>query len=60
MKHLTDYLHKNSIISEEHFGFRASDSAIDQLLLTYNDITKMIDDGRVVDLMVFDSTKHSI
>ena len=57
MKHLTDYLDINSIISEDQFWFRASHSTVDQLLLTYNDITKLIDDSRIVDLAFFDFTK---
>ena len=57
VKHLTDYLDINSIISEEQFGFRASHSTVDQLILTYNDITRMLDDGRIVDLVFFDFTK---
>ena len=56
-KHITEYLNINSIISDQQFGFRESHSTVDQLILTYNDITSMIDEGRIVDLIFFDFSK---
>ena len=56
-KHITEYLNINSIISDQQFGFRESHSTVDQLILTYNDITGMIDEGRIVDLIFFDFSK---
>ena len=57
MTHLSDNLDLNSKISEEQFGFRAPYSTIDQIVPTYNDITKMIEYGRTVDHVFFDFTK---
>ena len=39
------------------FGFRSGRSTTDQLLLVYNDISKWVDDGNVVDLILFDFSK---
>ena len=55
--HLYAYLENNSLISSEQFGFRAGHSTVEQLLLTYDDITKMVDSGKTVDLMFFDYSK---
>ena len=57
VKHLSNYLEENSIISELQFGFRAAHSTVDQLIVTYNDITSMIDQGNTVDLVFFDFSK---
>ena len=51
VKHLTEYLDIYSIIFKEQLGFRASNSTVDQLMLTYNEIKKMLVDGRIVDLV---------
>ena len=56
VKHLTDYLDINSLVTDEQFSFRASHSVVYHLILTYNDITNMIDDGRIVDFVFFDFT----
>ena len=57
VKHITDYLESNSLISPHQFGFRSGHSTTDQLLLTYNDLTRAIDEGRTVDLVFFDYSK---
>ena len=51
------YLDSNSILSEHQFGFRSSHSTSDQLIITYDDITKYIDQGLTVDLVFFDYSK---
>ena len=57
VKHITNYLESNDLISPHQFGFRSGHSTTDQLLLTYNDLTKAIDEGRTVDLIFFDFSK---
>ena len=57
VKHLMQYLDSNSILSEHQFGFRSSHSTSDQLIITYDDITKYIDQGLTVDLVFFDYSK---
>ena len=54
---LTGYLEENSILSDHQFGFRAGRSTQDQLLLVYDDVTKWLDDGCVIDLILFDFAK---
>ena len=55
--HLNNYLTVNSLISNYQFGFRAGHSTLDQLLLTYNDISLSMDEGKAVDLVFFDYSK---
>ena len=55
--HLMDYLQENHILSDHQYGFRAKFSTVDQLISTYNDVTGMVDQGRVVDLVFFDYSK---
>ena len=57
VKHITDYLDLNNLISQSQFGFRSGRSATDQLVLTYNDISISIDQGKTVDLIFFDFSK---
>ena len=54
---LWEYLEANSLLSNQQFGFRRGCSTIDQLILTYNDITSRLDMGEVVDLIFFDYAK---
>ena len=56
-EHLTTYLESNSILSPDQFGFRASRSTSDQLLLVYDYVSKHMDDGGVVDVILFDFSK---
>ena len=51
------FLNENAIISDKQFGFRAKHSTIDQLLLSYNDVTSFLDAGGVADLIFFDFSK---
>ena len=54
---LQSYLEENTLLSAHQFGFRAGHSVEDQLLLTYNDITSWLDEGYMVDLILFDFSK---
>ena len=54
---LTAYLEDNNILTEHQFGFRSGRSTLDQLLLVYDDVSKCLDDGSVVDLIMFDFAK---
>ena len=55
--HLISYLQDNNILTPHQYGFRAKFSTIDQLISTYEDVTEMVDRGRVVDLIFFDYSK---
>ena len=50
MGHLMQYINVIHIISDEQHEFRPARSTFDQLLVSYDDhdITKMVDDGKVV------------
>lgn len=56
-KHIYTYLDDHSILSDHQFGFRSGRSTIDQLLLVYEDVSKYVDDGRSVDVVLFDYSK---
>ena len=53
MKHLES----KSILSEVQFSFRACHSCEAQLLLTINDMTKMINNKLQVDMAILDFSK---
>ena len=57
VRELNSFLQVNHILSEHQFGFRPGRSTEDQLLLTYNDISKGLDAGHLVDLVLFDFSK---
>ena len=57
VQHLNHYLEVNQILVDEQFGFRKKHSTVDQLILTYNDITSTVNRGLTVDLVFFDYTK---
>ena len=57
VKSVTDFLESNMILSEHQYGFRAGRSTMDQLLLVYNDISQWLDEGSMVDLILFDFSK---
>ena len=56
-REIHQFLEANEVLSDEQFGFRPGRSTDDQLLLTYNDITKSLDGGLVSDLILFDFSK---
>ena len=50
------YLEDNNTLNEQ-FGFRAGRPTMDQLLLVYNDVSRYVDSGSVVNLIRFDFSK---
>ena len=56
-REIHQFLEANEVLSDEQFGFRPGRSTDDQLLLTYNDVTKSLDGGLVSDLILFDFSK---
>ena len=57
VKHIYAYLEENNILSQQQFGFRSGHSTVEQLILTYNEITYLVDQGKTVDLLFFDYSK---
>ena len=57
VKFLFAHIEGNSLLSEKQFGFRSRHSTIDNLILTYNDVTTSVDQCKVVDLIFFDFKK---
>ena len=55
--HLTTYLESNQLLSPHQFGFRSSRSTMDQLLLVYDNVSKYMDEGKIVDVILFDFSK---
>lgn len=56
-KGLYSFFSENNILTEEQYGFRPGRSTEDQLLLTYDEITRGLDAGHPVDLVMFDFCK---
>lgn len=54
---LQKYLELHSIISPHQFGFRAGHTTTDQLTMVYDDVSKRVDLGSVVDMIFFDFSK---
>ena len=54
---LTEYLEANTLLSNMQFGFRKGRSTEDQLLLTYDSISRLVDVGEMVDLVLLDFSK---
>ena len=54
---LTKYLESNDILSPHQYGFRSSRSTEDQLLLTYDDVWRWIDEGYVANVVMIDLSK---
>ena len=57
MLHLNSYLQANSLLIDEQFGFRTGRSTADQFILSYNDISLSLDQGKFVDLIILDYSK---
>ena len=51
------HLDLNNILYDSQFGFRPGRSVLDQLIITYDYITRCYDLGNVVDLVLFDFRK---
>ena len=56
--HLMEYLEDKFLISDKQFDFRSAHCTSDQLLLTYNDISHSIDNGRITDFVFLTTLKH--
>ena len=56
-QHLLEYLESNNILSPNQFGFRSGRGTEDQLLIAYNDVTKLVDSGRSVTMAFLDFSK---
>ena len=54
---INEYLDHNHILSEQQFGFRSGRSVQDQLLITYEFVTREYDQGKIIDLVLFDFKK---
>ena len=54
---LYSFLTHNDLLTNDQFGFRPGRSTEDQLLLTYNDVSTWLDEGSLVDLVLFDFSK---
>ena len=48
---------RHSILSEHQFGFRSGRSTIGQLLLVYEEVSQLVDDGKLVNVILFDYSK---
>ena len=57
VQHLMNFLNDNDILNVKQYGFRANHSTVDQLICTYNDISRMVDGWQIVDLIFFDFSK---
>ena len=55
--HLMEFLNGENLFSPHQYGFRSNHSTVDQLICTYSDIVKMVDQGKIVDLVFFDYAK---
>ena len=51
------YVNNNNLLDVNQYSFRSGKSTEDQLLFTYNDITKWVDHGHNADLILFDFSK---
>ena len=56
-KHISDYLEEHSLLSDHQFGFRSGRSTTDQLLLVYERVSELVDNGEIVDVIYFDYSK---
>ena len=55
--HLMDYLSEHNLLTHHQFGFRRGRSTVEQLLLVYEEIFRVVDSGKTVDLILFDYSK---
>ena len=54
---LIQYLESCSLLSDKQFGFRKHRSTEDQMLLVYSDVSAMVDDDFIVDMIMLDFSK---
>ena len=55
--HLLEYLESNELLSSNQYGFRPGKGTEDQLLVAYNDVTKLVDSGKTVLMAFLDFSK---
>ena len=55
--HLYAYLENNSLLSREQYGFRRGRTVDEQLILTYDFVTRGLDQHNIVDVILFDFAK---
>ena len=55
--HIEQFLEANGLLSERQFGFRKGRSTEDQMLLVYGEVARLVDAGRVVDMVYLDFSK---
>lgn len=41
-------------MSQQHFGFHSGHATVEQLILTYNENTSLVERGKTVDLLLLD------
>ena len=56
-QHLTAFLEESCLLDPNQFGFRAGQSTSDQLLLVYSEVSRRVDEGGRVDVVLFDYSK---
>ncbi len=56
-KFVYEYANSHLLFNNDQYGFRPGRSPEDQLILAYNDITLWIDQGYIVDVILFDFCK---
>ena len=54
---LHTFFTENNILTDHQFGFRPGMSTEDQLLITYDYVSRGIDKGKIIDLILFDFAK---
>ena len=56
-RHISDYLEEHALLTDHQFGFRSGRLTVDQLLLVYETVSGLVDDGETVDVIYFDYSK---
>ena len=56
-RHISDYLQEHALLTDHRFGFRLGRSTADQLLLVYETLSGIVDNGGTVDVIYFDYSK---
>ena len=57
VRRMKSYLEDNNLISMHQFGFRSLHSTTDQLILAYEEVTRDVDEAKMVDMLFFDFSK---
>ena len=57
VNHVKSYLEENDLLSAHQYGFRKQHSTTDQLIMTYDDVTRDVDANCMVDMLFFDFSK---